>query len=77
MGRRAVRQRNGRIVADVVAEWARRHGKPFTLELTGPAGGTFTGSTGGTSLTCDAIEFCRTLSGRVPGTGLLAQQVPF
>jgi uncharacterized protein (TIGR03083 family) len=71
------RQHDGRIVADVVAEWARRHGKPFTLELTGPAGGTFTGSTGGTSLTCDAIEFCRTLSGRVPGTGLLAQQVPF
>ncbi len=34
---------DGRIVADVVAEWARRHGQPFTLHLTGPAGGTFTG----------------------------------
>ena len=33
---------DGRIVADVVAEWARRHGRPFTLELTGPAGGTYT-----------------------------------
>ena len=51
---------DGRIVADVVAEWARRHGKPFTLELT-----------------CDAVEFCRTLAGRVPGSGLLAQPVPF
>jgi len=29
---------DGRIVADVVAEWARRHWKPFRLELTGAAG---------------------------------------
>ena len=34
-------EHDGRIVADVVAEWARRHGRPFTLHLTGPAGGTF------------------------------------
>ncbi len=32
-------EHDGRIVADVVAEWARRHGQPFTLTLTGPAGG--------------------------------------
>ena len=32
---------DGRIVADVVADWARRHGQPFTLTLTGPAGGTY------------------------------------
>ena len=68
---------DGRIVADVVAEWARRHGKPFTLELTGPAGGTYTEGVGGVALTCDAIEFCRTLAGRVPGSGLLARPVPF
>jgi len=30
---------DARIVADVVAEWAGRHGRPFTLHLTGPAGG--------------------------------------
>jgi hypothetical protein len=30
---------DGGIVADVVAEWARRHGRPFMLTLTGPAGG--------------------------------------
>ena len=30
---------DGVIVADVVAEWARRHGRPYRLELTGPAGG--------------------------------------
>jgi uncharacterized protein (TIGR03083 family) len=68
---------DSRIVADVVAEWARRHGRPFTLELTGPAGGTYTSGTGGAALTCDAIEFCRTLAGRGVGSGLMAQQVPF
>ena len=30
---------DGRIVADVVAEWARGHGQPYRLTLTGPAGG--------------------------------------
>jgi uncharacterized protein (TIGR03083 family) len=70
-------EHDGRIIADVVAEWARRHGKPFTLRLTGPAGGTYTGGTGGDELTCDAVEFCRILSGRATGTGLLAQPVPF
>lgn len=32
-------EHDGRIVADVVAEWARRLGRPFRLTLTGPAGG--------------------------------------
>ena len=32
---------DARLVADVVAEWARRHGQPFTLHLEGPAGGAF------------------------------------
>lgn len=70
---------DGRIVADVVAEWSRRHGQPCTLVLTGPAGGTFVAGNGtvGEQLTIDAVEFCRTLSGRAEGTGLLAQQVPF
>jgi uncharacterized protein (TIGR03083 family) len=68
---------DGRIVADVVAEWARRHSRPFRLHLTGPAGGTFTHGDGGPELTLDAVEFCRTLAGRLPGDGLLAQEVPF
>jgi uncharacterized protein (TIGR03083 family) len=68
---------DGRLVADVVAEWARRHGRPFTLHLTGPAGGSFTHGDGGDELTLDAVEFCRTLSGRATGTGLLTQEVPF
>lgn len=33
------REHDGRIVADGVADWARRHGRPFDLTLTGPAGG--------------------------------------
>lgn len=68
---------DGRLVADVVAEWARRHGQPFTLHLQGPAGGTYTSGAGGEELSSDAVEFCRTLSGRATGSGLLTQEVPF
>jgi uncharacterized protein (TIGR03083 family) len=68
---------DGRIVADAVAEWARRHGKAFTLVLTGPAGGTFMHGDGGEEITLDAVELCRTLSGRASGAGLLTQEVPF
>lgn len=68
---------DGRLIADVVVEWSRRHGQPFTLHLTGPAGGTYAQGAGGEDITIDAVEFCRTLSGRASATGLLAQQVPF
>jgi uncharacterized protein (TIGR03083 family) len=68
---------DGRIVADVVADWARRHGLPFTLTLTGPAGGVFTAGGGGEALELDAVEFCRVLSGRAPGNGLLATRIAF
>jgi uncharacterized protein (TIGR03083 family) len=69
---------DGVLVDDVVREWAQRHGKSYRLTLTGPAGGAWS-SPGGTgeSLELDAIEFCRTLSGRGSGTGLLGMQVPF
>ena len=68
---------DGRIVADVVADWARRHGQPFTLTLDGPAGGRFSAGVGGSDLELDAVTFCRILSGRAPGSGLLATRVPF
>lgn len=68
---------DGRIVADVVAEWARRHRSPFALSLTGPAGGEYVSGHGGEHITIDAVEFCRTLSGRATGSGLLSQEVPF
>jgi len=66
---------DGAIVADVVAEWAGRHGQPYTLTLTGPAGARW--GTGGPELELDAIEFCRVLSGRGHGEGLLGVEVPF
>lgn len=70
---------DGVIIADVVGEWAARHGRPFVLTLTGPAGGTF--SVGAPdepgTLQLDAVEFCRIVSGRAPGDGLLRTEVPF
>jgi hypothetical protein len=68
---------DGRILADVVADWARRHGQPFTLTLTGPAGGSFRAGESGPELELDAVEFARILSGRRRAPGLLATAVPF
>lgn len=68
---------DGRIVEDVVAEWARYHGQPFHLVLNGAAGGEFTQGDGGPTLEHDAVEFCRILSGRAPAEGLLAHRVLF
>jgi len=71
---------DARIVADVVAEWARRHDRPFMLELTGPAGGTYARDpdlTDTERMSLDAVEFCRSLAGRVPAAGLLTTVVPF
>lgn len=73
---------DGVLVADVAAEWAGRHGQPCTLTLTGPAIGswTFRGSAPAADppvLELDAVEFCRILSGRGSGLGLLATRVPF
>jgi uncharacterized protein (TIGR03083 family) len=73
---------DGVLVADVVAEWARRHGRSYRLELTGPAGGRWSSGTRGEEIVMDATDFCRVISGR-PGSdggrplGLLATQVPF
>jgi uncharacterized protein (TIGR03083 family) len=73
---------DGRIVADVVAEWAHRHQQTFLLELTGIAGGRYaaknaTQSDAPSLLSLDAVEFCRTLAGRSPSSGLLTTVVPF
>lgn len=66
-----------RIVEDVVGEWARRHGQPVEVVLTGPAGGKFVQGTGGPRIEMDALEFCRVLSGRAPGAGLLGTKIFF
>lgn len=68
---------DGRIVEEVAAEWARRHAQPCSVTLTGPAGGTYVSGDGGPELSLDAVEFCRIVSGRAPGVGLLATPVPF
>ena len=70
-------EHDGRIIADVVAEWARRHGQPFTLTLTGPGGGQYVAGEDGEHITIEAVEFCRILSGRATGPGLLSRAVPF
>jgi uncharacterized protein (TIGR03083 family) len=67
---------DGRLVADLVAEWAGIHGQPFHLALTGSAGGTCTQGTGGDHVELDAIDFVRTVSGRLPGTGVLRHPLP-
>jgi len=71
-------EHDGAIVEDVVAEWAAAHGGDYDVRLDGPAGGRWSeGSTSGAPLRMDAVDFARTLSGRVSGDGLLAHRVPF
>jgi len=71
------REHDGRLITHAVAEWARLHGQPCTLHLTGPVGGTFTQGEGGEEITIDAVDFCRSVSGRGSGDGLLKQRVDF
>jgi uncharacterized protein (TIGR03083 family) len=64
------------IVADIVREWTMRHGQPVRLTLSGLAGGQF-GPGDGEVFDLDAVEFCRLLSGRGRGEGLLAVEVGY
>jgi uncharacterized protein (TIGR03083 family) len=68
---------DGRLVADVVGEWSRRHGQPFSLELQGPAGGSWHVGSGGECIEMDALDFCWIVGSREPGAGLLTTAVPF
>lgn len=72
----ATAEHEGVLVDDVVQEWAERHGSPYVLELSGPAGGRWHKGQG-ERVAMDAFEFCRVVSGRAPATGLLTTQVPF
>ena len=69
-------EHDGRLVGDIVAEWAALHGEPFELILEGPAGGKYTHGEGGERVTIDALEFVRTLAGRLPGAGVLRHPLP-
>ena len=53
-----------RITHDAVREWAEQTEADATIELSGPAGGTFVRRSGTTTITADAIGFCRLISGR-------------
>ncbi len=70
---------DGVLVADVVAEWAARHGSACTLTLTGPAGGRWRFGSDLPELELDAVEFCRIVSGRRSEAthALLDTKVPF
>ena len=67
---------DGRLVADIVVEWAGIHGQPFELVLDGPAGGKFRQGVSGERVEIDALDFVRTLSGRLPGDGVLSNPLP-
>ncbi len=67
---------DGRIIGDIVREWAALHGEPFVLRLTGEAGGTYTSGTGGDEQEVDAVEFVRILAGRAAGDGVLRHPLP-
>ncbi|HVF06130.1 MAG TPA: maleylpyruvate isomerase family mycothiol-dependent enzyme [Frankiaceae bacterium] len=66
-----------RVIADIVREWAGRHGAPFVLRLTGPAGATYGSGTGGAEIACDAVDFARYVGGRGNPEGLLATPVQY
>lgn len=69
-------EHDGRLIADMVAEWTRLYGLNVTLHLEGPAGGTYVSGDGSQELTIDAVEWIWILSGRGTGTGLLEKELP-
>jgi uncharacterized protein (TIGR03083 family) len=69
-------EHDGRLVADIVAEWSDVHGQPFELILEGPAGGKFSQGVDGERVEIDALDFIRTLTGRLPGAGVLSNTLP-
>jgi uncharacterized protein (TIGR03083 family) len=73
---RATTDHDGRLVADIVGEWAALHGEPFELVLEGPAGGKFSQGTDAERIELDAFDFIRTLSGRLPGSDVLRHPLP-
>ncbi|WP_241432127.1 maleylpyruvate isomerase family mycothiol-dependent enzyme [Ilumatobacter nonamiensis] len=67
---------DGRILADIVAEWAATHRQPFTLVLDGPAGGTFVQGTSGEEVHISVVDFVRTLAERTTASGVLRHTLP-
>lgn len=57
------------LVADVIRDWARRVKPDVRLELSGSVGAVFEAGAATTSISADAVEFCRVLSGRGESSG--------
>jgi len=70
-------EHDGRIVEDCVLDWAKKHRRPFSLVLGGPAGGRLEAGTGEPLVEIDAVEFARALSGRGVQTMTLGTRVVF
>ena len=69
---------DGRLVSDLVGEWAVTHGQPYRLTLTGPASGSWQRGNCDADLDLDAVELGCTLAGRrPPDHDLLRHPVPF
>ena len=67
---------DGRLVADMLREWSTLYPDAFDLDLTGPAGGHYTRGAAAQPVHIDAVECIRILSGRAPGSGVLANSLP-
>lgn len=68
---------DGRILADIVAEWAATHEDAFTLTLDGPAGGTFIrGTATDEDVHIGVVDFVRILAERTQGVGVLQHPLP-
>jgi len=70
---------DGRIVADIVAEWSKTHDRPFVLHLAGHAGGTFVSGGGGEvgdHVETSVTDFIRCLTERRIADGLLRLPLP-
>jgi uncharacterized protein (TIGR03083 family) len=67
---------DGRLIADMVGDWANTHHHAFSLRLTGPGGGTYASGDDGAILEIDATDWAWTVSGRARGSGLLANPLP-
>ena len=67
---------DGRLIADIVADWATTHDDPFHLRLTGTGGRTHTRGQPTVTTDVDAVEFVRVISGRAAGGGILAHPLP-
>ena len=69
-------EHDGRIVADIVAEWSRRHVSPSPRPRPARPAASSAPAPAASAQTVDAVEFARVLSGRAEGPGILRHKLP-